>query len=170
MLRAASAWSLATTRQGALLRVAALGVAAVPVRSGAVARSADWPVFRPPVEAPISDGFRAPEHPYGPGNRGLEYDTEPSEPVRAAADGIVTFAGPVAGELYVTVDHGGGVLSSYSYLARISVSEGARVTQGQVVGTTGERMHFGVRVNSTYVDPNEFIGVRQVKVRLVPVD
>ena len=126
-------------------------------------------MFRPPVDAPVADPYRPPEDPYGPGNRGTEYDTVPGDVVRAAAAGTVSFAGPVAGSLHVSVDHGGGLVSSYSYLERISVRAGAAVDQGQVIGVAGETLHFGVRLDSSYVDPDSFIGVRRVRVRLVPL-
>ena len=128
-------------------------------------------VFRPPVESPVSDPFRLPEGPYGPGNRGIEYDTRAGEVVRAGAEGLVSFAGPVADDLYVTIDHGGGLLSSYSYLSRMSVSRDDHVAQGEVIGFAGERlMHFSVRMNGEYVDPSAFVGVRRVTVRLLPDD
>ena len=126
-------------------------------------------VFRPPVDAPVADPFRPPQDPYGPGNRGVEYDTEPGDVVRAAAAGTVVFSGAVAGSLYVTVDHTGGVVSTYSYLRRISVRAGAEVAQGQVIAIAGERLHFGVRVDGSYADPAGFVGVRRVRVRLVPL-
>ncbi len=125
------------------------------------------PVMRPPVDAPVSDPFRMPENSYGPGNRGIEYDTDPGQVVRAAAAGVVQFAGAVAGALHVTVDHGNGLRSSYSYLQRISVRQGASVVRGSVIGITGERLHFGVRRNDDYHDPAHYIGVKRVRVRLV---
>ena len=69
----------------------------------------------------------------------------------------------------MTVDHGGGLLSSYSYLLRISVRVGANVARGSVIGIAGERLHFGVRLEGVYTDPAGFIGVRRVRVRLVPL-
>ena len=158
---------------GSKWRRRAAGVAVVAVLASAAsaapaaALQRDGSVFRPPVEAPVADPFRPPEDRYGPGNRGIEYDTLPGQVVRAAAAGTVSFAGPVAGSLYVTVDHGGGVVSSYSFLMRMSVRTGARVDQGRVIGVAGERLHFSVRVNDDYVDPAGFIGVRRVRVRLV---
>ena len=128
------------------------------------------PGFRPPVSAPVSDPFRLPEGPYGSGNRGIEYDTEPGDAVAAAAAGEVVFAGSVARSLHVTVDHGGGVVSSYSYLESIAVPVGARVAQGDPVGTASERLHFGVRVDGAYVDPASLTAVAVVTVRLVPLD
>ncbi len=126
-------------------------------------------MFRPPVDAPVTDPFRPPESPYGPGNRGIEYDTEPGDVVRAAASGTVEFAGAVAGTLHVTIGHGGGLLSSYSYLQRISVRVGAEIARGAVIGIAGERLHFSVRLGEDYTDPDAFIGVRRVRVRLVPL-
>lgn len=154
-------------RAGAIAVVAVLASAASAVP--AVALQRDGPVFRPPVEAPVADPFRPPEDRYGPGNRGIEYDTLPGQIVRAAATGTVSFAGAVAGSLYVTVDHGDGLVSSYSYLLRVSVRAGGRVSQGQVIAIAGDRLHFGVRVNGSYVDPATFIGVRRIRVRLVPL-
>ena len=57
--------------------------------------------YRWPVIAPVLDGFRAPASPYAAGNRGVELDTTPGAILVAAADGTVTFAGPVAGTVYV---------------------------------------------------------------------
>ena len=124
-------------------------------------------VFAPPVDAPVSAPFSLPYGQYGAGNRGIEYETRPGQVVRAAAPGAVSFAGAVAGSLYVTVDHGGGVLSSYSYLSRLSVREGDQVLQGRVVGLAGEMLQFGVRVDGEYVDPAVFTARRRVIVRLV---
>ena len=139
--------------------VVALAVPTLASTAGALSHHDERPVFRPPVDAPVIDPFRPPENPYGPGNRGVEYDTEPGDVVRAAASGTVVFAGAVAGALHVTVDHGGGVVSSYSYLQRISVRDGTYVEVGAVIGIAGERLHFGVRVDGSYTDPDSFIGV-----------
>lgn len=159
-------------RAGWLLFVPAAAVAlaaSMPASPAGAATHHERPVFRPPVDAPVTDPFRPPENPYGPGNRGVEYDTEPGDAVRAAASGTVAFGGAVAGALHVTVDHGGGLVSSYSHLQRISVRVGAAVDQGQVIGVAGERLHFSVRLEGAYTDPAGFIGVRRVSVRLVPV-
>jgi len=167
-------WSRRRRRAACLLSVPAVAMALVA--SALAPPAGAWsyhhherPVFRPPVDAPVADPFRPPEDPYGPGNRGIEYDTVPGQVVRAAAAGTVAFAGPVARSLYITIDHGGGVTSTYSYLQRISVRAGTGVARGQVIGIAGERLHFGVRLKGAYTDPAGFIGVRRVRVRLVPL-
>ena len=124
-------------------------------------------VLTPPVDAPVLDPFRAPVGPYGPGNRGIEYDTDPGDSVLAAAGGVVIFAGAVAGTLHVTVDHGGGLLSSYSFLDRVLAGLGDVVDRGDRVGVAGSTVHFGVRVDGEYVDPASLMGVLVARVRLV---
>ena len=57
--------------------------------------------------------------------------------MRAANAGEVTFAGSVAGSLHVVVAHGGGLRTSSSFLATITVRRGQRVARGDVVGTAG---------------------------------
>lgn len=152
----------------AVCAIGAVMAASLPAPPGA-SQSDERLVFRPPVDRPVTDPFRPPDDPYGSGNRGIEYGTEPGDAVRAAAAGTVVFSGAVAGSLHVTIDHGGGVVSSYSYLLRVSVREGARVSQGQVIAIAGDGLHFGVRLDGSYVDPATFIGVRRTRVRLVPV-
>src|SRR3954464_5955 len=92
--------------------------------------------YSPPVDAPVSDPFRPPATPYGPGNRGVDYATKPGLPVVAAAGGVVTFARQVGGTLHVVVLHDDAIRTSYSLLASIAVASGQRVVAGQVVGTT----------------------------------
>jgi murein DD-endopeptidase MepM/ murein hydrolase activator NlpD len=135
--------------------------------STSAARAASMVVLTPPVVAPVLDPFRLPFGPYGPGNRGIEYDTAFGQGVIAAAGGTVVFAGAVAGTLHLTIDHGGGLLSSYSFLERIVVARGDIVARGDRVGVAGETFHFGVRVFGEYVDPALMMGSVVVHVRLV---
>jgi VCBS repeat-containing protein len=126
------------------------------------------PSYIPPVDAPISDPFRPPPTPYGAGNRGLEYATVPGTPVRASGDGTVVFAGSVAGALHVTLSHADGLRTSYSFLASVEVTIGQRLRQGDRVGTTGARLHFGVRSGDTYLDPELLFAGGHVIVELLP--
>jgi murein DD-endopeptidase MepM/ murein hydrolase activator NlpD len=116
----------------------------------------------------VVDGFRLPDGPYGAGNRGLEYATAPGDQVRAIGDGLVVFAGPVAGNRAVTVLHPDGLRSSYSYLAEIVVGAGERVAQGTVIGLAGATFHLGVRAGGTYLDPAGLFA--STGVHLVPVE
>jgi murein DD-endopeptidase MepM/ murein hydrolase activator NlpD len=83
----------------------------------------------------------------------------------------VSFAGAVAGSLHVTIAHPDGIRTSYSYLATIAVSAGAEVARGQVVGTSGARLHVGARRGDVYIDPASLWTARGPPwVRLAPLD
>ena len=125
-------------------------------------------LFRRPTPAPVLDPFRLPDGKYGPGNRGIEYDTGDLDRIVAAARGTVVFAGPVAGSLFVTVDHGDGLESSYGFVGHILVREGQEVSDGDLVALSDGPFHFSVRLHGEYVDPEPLFGSRRVVVRLVP--
>jgi murein DD-endopeptidase MepM/ murein hydrolase activator NlpD len=129
--------------------------------------------YQRPVDASISDPFRAPATPYGPGNRGLEFDTAPGATVRAAAAGEVTFAGPVGGRRYVTVLHADGVRTAYGPLGRVAVGLGDDVTAGAVLGTTTGPLLWTARIGDVYVDPAVLLaasGDREVRLVAGPED
>ena len=141
-------------------------VGAAASRPGGVAASC-WP---PPVTAPVRDPFRPPSCRWCPGNRGLEYDTTPGQAVTAVASGRVSFAGSVAGTVYVVVELRDGRRVSYGRLTDRRFDAGDVVLSGQVLGTTGETFHFGVRSGGTYLDPALSIGRLVGRPRLVPAD
>jgi len=147
----------------------------VPVRSSSVvvfaasllvvalasgARAAAPPSWSVPVPGPVVRPFVAPAGPYAAGHRGIDFAVAPGDPVRAAGDGVVTFAGAVATTLHVVVAHGDGVRTTYSFLTDLAVHAGDRVRGGEVIaraaGTGPEHagvLHFGVRTGDVYVDP-----------------
>src|ERR687892_685237 len=140
--------------------------------AGAQAEQQHPPTYAPPVSAPVTDPFRPPTGPYGPGNRGLEYDTRAGDPVWASADGTVVFAGPVAGTLHVSLRHADGVRTSYSFVDAVDVVLGQQVSRGDQIALAGERLHFGARDGDTYFDPAAlFAGTAgDVEVELLPFE
>jgi murein DD-endopeptidase MepM/ murein hydrolase activator NlpD len=149
----------------------AVAVAAVLllVRTASVAAEPSGPSpYRPPVSGAIVDPFRPPANPFGSGNRGIDYATEPGSPVGASADGEVVFAGSVAGGLHVVVLHPDGIRTSYSFLRSIAVQRGQKVVEGQAVGTAADSLHFGVRVGDVYIDPTRLFAAAAPEVHLVP--
>jgi hypothetical protein len=158
-------------------RLVATGLVAVTIATTtlstvpeAQAQPSPTPAHRPPVAAPVADAFRPPPHPFGPGNRGIEYDTAPGTVVEASADGEVVFAGEVAGTRHVTVLHADGVRTSYSFLEAVTVVRGQRVRQGDRVGVAGERLHFGARRGDAYFDPASLFGATTTRVELLPFE
>jgi len=119
------------------------------------------PHLEPPVAGEIVRSF-APVGRYA-GHWGIDYATDEGSEVRAADDGRVTFAGDVAGVLSVTVNHGGGLRTSYSYLSEVLVSVGDRVGRSQQIARSGTdhgvaAVHFSVRIGDEYQDPARWLG------------
>lgn len=95
-------------------------------------------------------------------NDGIKIAAPLGTAVRAAGDGVITYAGtevPLLGGL-VLVDHGGGWMSVYGHLDRVAVRMGERVARGAVIATAGEsgqvqepQLHFELRQNQRPVDP-----------------
>lgn len=109
--------------------------------------------YQVPVDGVVVDPFRAPDHPYGPGNRGIEYRTDVGTAVQAAGAGTVGFAGPVAGRQVVAIQHGDGRRSTYTGLEEVAVRRGDPVSAGQRIASAGPSLHFGVKDGAEYVDP-----------------
>lgn len=112
-----------------------------------------------PVEGPVVRAFDPPLHRFGPGHRGVDLAAAPGQLVRVVRSGTVTWAGPVAGRRYVTVDHGAGLSTTYGGV-QPSVRVGTRVVTGQTIGTVAparRHLDWGARVDRsgrrTYVDP-----------------
>jgi murein DD-endopeptidase MepM/ murein hydrolase activator NlpD len=145
--------------------LAMLAVVLLPSGAGAAT-----PCWAPPVEAAITDPFRAPACRWCPGNRGLEYGTRSGDPVRAVAAGRVTFAGAVARVRYAVVEHADGRRVTYGGLASVLVAAGDRVVRGARIGTAAGPLHLGVRDGDRYVDPEPFIGEWRGVTRLIPTD
>ena len=98
------------------------------------------------------------------GHRGIDYETRAGSDVPSVARGRVSFAGQVAGRLYVVVDTG-SLRVTHGGLAAVSVEEGQMVASGQVIGVAGSTTYIGVRRGEWYVDPRS-CGARRT--RLVP--
>jgi murein DD-endopeptidase MepM/ murein hydrolase activator NlpD len=123
-----------------------------------------------PVDGPVTDPFRPPPCPWCPGNRGLEIDTVEGDPVVAMGEGRVTFSGPVAGVLYVTVEHPSGLRSTVGRLQMVRVRAGQHVASNQVIGRAGDTAIVTVRDGEHYIDPAPLIGRPSWRPRLVPLD
>lgn len=152
----------------ALLVIATLLVCAAPAAAAPIDSAPGTVAYSPPVDAPISDPFRPPSTPYGPGNRGIEYATDAGATVLAAADGTVTFAGVVAGRRWITIGHADGVRTTYGPLAELTVTAGASVRRGDPIGTAAGALLFTARVGDAYIDPSTLFGDGPPRVRLVP--
>src|SRR4051812_13198954 len=103
---------------------------------------------------------------------GIDIDGVTGDPAQAAAAGTVLIAGaaPAAYSGYgnvVMLDNGGGITTLYAHLSRVDVQMGQVVEQGQQIGaigntgaSTGDHLHFEVRVLNKPVDPMPYLPPR----------
>jgi murein DD-endopeptidase MepM/ murein hydrolase activator NlpD len=117
-----------------------------------------------PVSGHITSGFGMRFHPilgYTRFHRGVDYGAAYGSPIYAAADGLVSIAGPHGGNgNFVRLTHSAVLGTSYSHMSRIMVSPGSRVAQGQLIGyvgstglSTGPHLHFEVYKDGVAVNP-----------------
>lgn len=98
-------------------------------------------------------------------HNGVDIGASAGSSVVAAADGTVILAAysSSAGN-WIIIDHGGGISTVYMHNSSLSVSSGTTVKKGQHIAnvgstgmSTGSHLHFGVRVNGSYVNPMSYL-------------
>ena len=106
---------------------------------------------------------------YGPRwgrmHTGIDIDGYTGQPLVAVKEGTVILASYYGGYgNTVIVDHGGGYSTLYAHQSALNVSQGQRVDQGDIVGyvgstgnSTGDHVHFEVRVNGEPEDPMRYL-------------
>ena len=124
-----------------------------------------WPC---PASSRITSGFGGRESPMegaSSSHQGIDIGAPTGSSILAAAGGTVTIStySYSAGN-YVMINHGGGVYTVYMHCSELLVKAGQEVTQGQVIGkvgstgySTGPHLHFGIRVNGSYVSPTNYV-------------
>jgi hypothetical protein len=168
------------TRALAIVLVTAVAVVANARPAQAASATDDDVGWLRPVAGAVVHPFEQPDSIYGPGHRGADLAAAPGTQVHVANDGVVSFAGSVAGTSHVTVTHAGGLRTSYSFLSSVAVRTGETVARGDVLGATGgvgpehdgSVLHLGLRVGDRYVDPMQLFRPDDLTrlVHLVPAD
>jgi len=109
-------------------------------------------------------GFGTP----GSAGKGLDIGGRSGDPVRAAADGKVVYAGSglIGYGKLIIVKHNDTFLSAYGHNRTILVREGVLVKAGQKIAEMGEGpgkkplLHFEIRLDGEPVDPIRYLPKR----------
>lgn len=137
-----------------------------------------------PGPVSVSTPFDPPAQRWLPGHRGVDLAGTVLASVRAPADGTVLFAGAVGGRPVLSIDHGGGVRTTYEPV-RATVRAGDPLIEGVEVGRllaghpgcpVEACLHWGARVTSgdpsgdddDYVDPLSLLADSERPIRLKP--
>ena len=113
-----------------------------------------------------------------PGNHsGIDIPAPAGTKIYAAKSGVVIHAAKGTGSSwsygnYVIVSHSDGTSTLYAHMSRIGCKQGQTVKQGDVIGyvgttgrSTGNHLHFEVRVGSTRKDPVNYFKDKALYVR-----
>lgn len=96
---------------------------------------------------------------------GVDISAPVGTAVKAAADGVVTFAAFSGGYgRLVVIDHGRGLETMYAHLSKFDVIDGQEIRRGEILGrvgqsgrATGPHLHYEVRIGHTPVNPYKFL-------------
>lgn len=118
-----------------------------------------------PVEGWLTSPYGYRQDPMGGEGRsfhdGVDIAAWHGTPVRAGADGVVTYAGWKSGYgRMIRVRHEYGYTTRYAHLSERLVDKGEEVRKGQIIGrvgssghSTGSHVHYEVRVNNETINP-----------------
>lgn len=165
--------SLHNVRRGvlALIMVCACFCGLVTSASASPSVRYVWPLNPQPE---VTEPFDAPAVRWNPGHRGVDLAATHEQTVLAAGDGVVAFAGVVAGKPVVSIDHG-AIRTTYEPVVA-SVTTGSAVRKGDPIGSVvaGHEgcavetcVHWGAKRGDVYLDPLSLLRPRQV--RLLPL-
>ena len=118
-----------------------------------------------PVSGIITSRFGNRESIRSYGHTGLDIAAPAGTPIRATAAGEVIFSGYSGGYGYVVkISHGNGIQTYYGHCSELYVSTGDTVEAGDVIAavgstgnSTGNHLHFEVRVNGEVVNPQNYL-------------
>ncbi|TML13795.1 MAG: hypothetical protein E6G39_09340 [Actinobacteria bacterium] len=124
--------------------------------------------FIMPLKGAITSGFGMRRHPvYGDVrmHTGVDIDGRTGDPIVAAKEGRVIFAGVYGGYgNCVVIQNGTSVSTLYGHLSSIDVTVGNAVNKGEFIArvgmtgvATGSHLHFEVRINGEPKDPMLFL-------------
>jgi len=140
----------------ALVLIALLWAAPAGAAPSEVDRNWTWPTAG---ARDIVEPFRAPAHAYGPGHRGIDIVAATGTAVHAPADGVVAYRGVIVDRPLLTIDHGGGIVTTFEPLVS-DLLPGTTVHGGDQIGIVGAgghapagAMHVGVRLHGVYINP-----------------
>ena len=104
---------------------------------------------------------------WGSTHTGIDLAAPAGTHIYSWRSGTVTFAGWSGGYgNFIIVDHGDGFVTRYAHCSKIAVTKGQTVSQGQVIGyvgttgnSTGNHLHFEVKVNGNFVNPRNYLSI-----------
>lgn len=139
------------------------GTTTTPAATGTVQKASDanlvswgWPANGPVIQS------------FTTATKGIDLSGNIGDPIRAAADGKVMYAGNGVRGLgnLILLGHSNGFITAYAHNEKLSVKTGDEVKKGQTIASLGEsdttspRLHFEIRRRGTPVNPLAYLPAR----------
>lgn len=144
------------------------------------APAAAWvdPTTGKPHPTNVTRRAEIPEKNWHSGHRGVDLGARPGAEILAAEDGVVAYVGVIVGTPVISIDHAGGIRTTYQPVHSL-VKVGDAVSEGDIIGTIARPtsqfarehtgLHWGARTApDRYIDPLTLLAPPQI--RLKPLD
>jgi murein DD-endopeptidase MepM/ murein hydrolase activator NlpD len=121
-----------------------------------------WPIY-----GRIVSGFGYRYFPWRGFHSGIDITALYGNPVRATANGVVSWAGWKGGfGKTIMIDHGYGIQTLYGHNSKLLVSVGQKVVKGQIISeigatgfATGPHCHYEIRKNTFAISPMKYLNL-----------
>lgn len=122
-----------------------------------------------PTDGEVTSRYGWRSSPWGWGggdwHPGIDIANDYGTPIHSTADGEVIYSGWYAGYgKMIQISHGNGIVTVYGHNSQILVEVGDKVKKGDIIAqmgstgySTGNHLHYEVRVNGTTVNPANFL-------------
>ena len=120
------------------------------------------PSFKEPAVGVLTSPFGSR---WGRNHNGIDIGAEHGSDILAADGGTILLADWVEGYgNYLIIDHENGFQTAYAHCSELLVSQGEKVSQGQVVAlvgntgnSTGPHLHFEIKFNDVFQNPLDYV-------------
>lgn len=118
-----------------------------------------------PVSGNITSRYGAVESVRDHVHAGIDIAAPAGTQIKATADGTVSYSGWMSGYgNLIIIDHANGVQTCYGHCSKLYAKVGDKVSAGDVIAavgstgnSTGNHLHFEIRVNGTKINPQKYI-------------
>jgi murein DD-endopeptidase MepM/ murein hydrolase activator NlpD len=139
-------------------------------KNASVQESTNSSGYIKPVSGRVTSSFGYRIHPilgYKKLHTGIDFAATAGTPIKASRAGTVIRASYNSSYgNHVIIDHGNGVTTLYAHMSALNTRNGAKVSQGQVIGyvgstgmSTGPHLHLEFRLNGNLVNPAPYLGL-----------
>ena len=118
-----------------------------------------------PISGHITSRYGARESIRDHTHQGLDIAAKTGTPIKAVADGEIIHSGSMGGYgNLIIIDHGNGITTYYGHCNKLYKKVGTKISAGDVIAevgstgnSTGPHLHFEIRQNGKYVNPQKYL-------------